>query len=110
MKFVLYNDDQPGILTDAGVIDIGDLCSGSGQAAIVHLISNYDDLKSQLETRAIDGTPVCGRSTACAVAPRQDTVYGRQFSRVRRAGTRTHVGIQEEPPYRSGTGRHRGAP
>ena len=47
MKFVMYNDNQPGILTDAGVIDIGDLCPGGGQAAIVHLVTNYDDLKSQ---------------------------------------------------------------
>ena len=60
MKFVMYNDNQPGILTDAGVIDIGDVCPGGGQAAIVHLITNYDDLKSQLETRAAEGTPVAG--------------------------------------------------
>ena len=60
MKFVMYNDNQPGILTDAGVIDIGDLCPGGGQAAIVHLITNYDDLKPQLETRAAEGTPVAG--------------------------------------------------
>ena len=60
MKFVMYNDNQPGILTDAGVIDIGDLCPGGGQAAIVNLITNYDDLKSQLETRAAEGTPVAG--------------------------------------------------
>ena len=46
MKYVLYNDDQPGILTDAGVINVSDLCPGSGQAAIVHLITNYDDLKA----------------------------------------------------------------
>ena len=60
MKFVMYNDNQPGILTDAGVIDIGDLCPGGGPAAIVHLVTNYDDLKSQLETRAAEGTPVAG--------------------------------------------------
>ena len=60
MKFVMYNDNRPGILTYAGVIDIGDLCPGGGQAAIVHLITNYDDLKSQLETRAAEGTPVAG--------------------------------------------------
>ena len=58
MKFVMYNDNRPGILTDAGVIDIGDLSSGEGQATIVHLITNYDDLKSQLETRAAEGAPV----------------------------------------------------
>ena len=28
MKLVVYNDNRPGILTDAGVIDIGDLCPG----------------------------------------------------------------------------------
>ena len=60
MKFVMYNDNQPGILTDAGVIDIGDLCPGGGRAAIVHLITNYDDLKPQLSTRAAEGTPVAG--------------------------------------------------
>ena len=60
MKFVVYNDNQPGILTDAGVIDIGDLCPGGGQTAIVHLVTNYDDLKSQLETRAAEGSPVAG--------------------------------------------------
>ena len=47
MKFVTYNDNRPGILSDAGVIDIGDICPGGGQAAIVHLITNYDDLKPQ---------------------------------------------------------------
>ena len=60
MKFVVYNENQPGILTDAGVIDIGDLCPGDGQTAIVHLVTNYDDLKSQLETRAAEGPPVAG--------------------------------------------------
>ena len=60
MKFVMYNDNQPGILTDAGVIDIGDLCPGGGQAAMVHLIANYDGLKSQLEARASEGAPVAG--------------------------------------------------
>ena len=60
MKFVMYNDNQPGLLTDAGVIDIGDLCPSGGQAAIVHLITNYNDLKPQLETRAVQGTPVAG--------------------------------------------------
>ena len=30
----MYNDNQPGILTDAGVIDIGDLCPGGGQVAM----------------------------------------------------------------------------
>ena len=42
MKFVMYNDNQPGILTDPGVIDIGDLCPDGGQAAMVHLIANYE--------------------------------------------------------------------
>ena len=79
MKFVLYNDDQPGILTDAGVIDIGDLCSGSGQAAIVHLISNYDDLKSQLETRAIEGTPVAGAQLRAPLRPGKILCMGGNF-------------------------------
>ena len=69
MKLVLYNDNQPGILTDAGVIDMGDLCPGSGQAAVVHLISNYDDLKSQLETRATEGTPVADAQLQAPLRP-----------------------------------------
>ena len=60
MKFVMYNDNQPGLLTDAGVIDIADLCPGGGQGAIVHLITNYDNLKPQLEARAASGAPVAG--------------------------------------------------
>ena len=60
MKLVMYNDNQPGLLTDVGVIDISDLCPGSGQAAMNHLITNYDDLKSQIEARAASGTPVAG--------------------------------------------------
>ena len=60
MKLVMYNDNQPGILTDAGVIDVSDLAPGGGQAAMVHLITNYDDLKAQLEARAAEGTPVAG--------------------------------------------------
>ena len=60
MKFVMYNDNRPGILTGQGVIDIGDLCPGDGQAAMVHLITNYDALKSQLEARAAEGSPLAG--------------------------------------------------
>ena len=60
MKLVMYNDNQPGILTDGGVVDISDIAPGGGQAAMVHLITNFDDLKAQLEERAASGTPVAG--------------------------------------------------
>ena len=96
MKFVMYNDNQPGILTDAGVIDIGDLCPGGGRAAIVHLITNYDDLKPQLETRAAE--------------PQQGPLYGRQLPRVWRTGAFTNVGLHQEHPKHSGPGRRRGPP
>ena len=79
MKFVLYNDDQPGILTDAGVVDIGDLCPGSGQAAIVHLIANYGDLKSELETRAIEGTPVAVAQLRAPLRPGKILCMGGNF-------------------------------
>ena len=68
MKFVVYNDNRPGILTDAGVIDIADICPGGGQAAIVHLITNYDSLKSRLETRAAEGAPVSGAQLQAPLA------------------------------------------
>ncbi|MDE2803260.1 MAG: fumarylacetoacetate hydrolase, partial [Chloroflexota bacterium] len=60
MKLVMYNDNQPGILTGNGVVDVSDLAPGGGQAAMVHLITNFDSLKSQLEARAASGTPVAG--------------------------------------------------
>ena len=74
MKFVVYNDNRPGILTDAGVIDIGDLCPGGGQDAIVHLMANYDDLKSQLATRAAEGAPIAGAQLQ-APLPRPNKVF-----------------------------------
>ena len=79
MKFVMYNDNQPGILTDAGVIDIGDLCPGGGQAAIVHLVTNYDDLKPQLETRAAEGAPVAGAQLQAPVRPGKILCMGGNF-------------------------------
>ena len=86
MKLVMYNDNQPGLLTDAGVIDISDLCPGSGQAAMNHLITNYDGLKSQLEARAAEGTPVADAQLQVAAASaEQDSLHGRQLPRIRRA-------------------------
>ena len=73
MKFVMYNDNQPGILTDVGVIDIGDLCPGGGQAAIIYAITNYGNLKSGLEKRAATGAPVAGAQLH-APLPRPDKV------------------------------------
>ena len=55
-------------------IDIGDLCPGGGQDAIVHLMANYDDLKSQLETRAAEGTPIAG-AQLLAPLPRPNKVF-----------------------------------
>ncbi|MDE2843616.1 MAG: fumarylacetoacetate hydrolase family protein, partial [Chloroflexota bacterium] len=80
MKLVMYNDNQPGILTDAGVIGVGDLCPGSGQEAMVHLITNYDDLKSQLEHRAATGTTVAGaRLRAPLPSPNKILCMGGNF-------------------------------
>ena len=79
MKFVLYNDDHPGILTDAGVVDIGDLCPGSGQAAIVDLITIYDDLRPQFETRAIEGAPVAVAQPRAPLRPGKILCMGGNF-------------------------------
>ena len=56
MKFVVYSDNKPGLLTDGGVMDISDLCPGGGQAAMEHLITNYESLRGDLERRAAEGT------------------------------------------------------
>ena len=111
MKFVMYNDNQAGILTDAGVIDIGDLCPGGGQAAIVHLVTNYDDLKSQLETRAAEGTPVAGAQLQ-APLPRPNKILcmGGNFREFGAREPFTNVGVHQEPPQHSGPGRYRGPP
>ncbi len=86
MKFVMYNDNQPGILSDTGITDIGDLCPGGGQAAISHLITNYDDLKFQLETRAVEGVPVAGAQLQAPLPqPRKILCMGGNF---REFGTR----------------------
>ena len=57
MKFVVYDDKRPGLLTDGGVIDISALCPGGGQAAMQHLITNYDSLRPELERLARVETP-----------------------------------------------------
>ena len=103
MKFVMYNDNQPGILTDAGVIDIGDICPGGGQAAIVHLVTNYDDLKSRARSPRGRGRADRWRSTAgAAAAPQQGPLHGRELSRVRRSGALADLGVHQEPPQHPG--------
>ncbi len=86
MKFVIYNDSRPGILTDAGVIDITDLCPGGGQDAMVHLITDYDGMKSRLESRANEGAPVAGAQLRAPLpSPRKILCMGGNY---REFGTR----------------------
>jgi 2-keto-4-pentenoate hydratase/2-oxohepta-3-ene-1,7-dioic acid hydratase in catechol pathway len=56
MKFVTYDGGKTGLIKGDGVVDISSLCSGSGQAAMASLISNYDSLKGDLEKLGKDGT------------------------------------------------------
>ena len=111
MKFVMYNDNQPGILTDAGVIDIGDLCAGGGQPAIVDLITNYDDLKPQLETRAAEGMPVAGAQLQ-APLPRPGKILcmGGNYREFGAREPSPMWGFIKSDPQHSGPGRHRGPP
>ena len=56
MKFVTYDGGKTGLIKGDGVVDISSLCSGSGQAAMESLISNYESLKGDLEKLGKDGS------------------------------------------------------
>ena len=55
MKFVTYDGGKTGLIKGDGVVDISSLCTGSGQAAMESLISNYESLKDDLEKLSKDG-------------------------------------------------------
>ncbi len=52
MKLVLFNGGQPGVLKDDGVVEIGHIVSNIGasigQEAMEAIITNYDDIRSDL--------------------------------------------------------------
>jgi 2-keto-4-pentenoate hydratase/2-oxohepta-3-ene-1,7-dioic acid hydratase in catechol pathway len=52
MKLILFNNDRPGLLTDRGVVDVSQLVSPTGarggQEAIETIITQMDDLRSEL--------------------------------------------------------------
>ena len=56
MKFVTYDGGKTGLLKGDEVVDISSLCSGSGQAAMESLITNFATLKSDLERLGNEGT------------------------------------------------------
>src|SRR5438874_2754191 len=59
MKFVVFNEGRPGVLTDSGVVDVSDLVRqlghSAGQDAMRALIENYDKLRPDLMRLAIEG-------------------------------------------------------
>ena len=62
MKFVLFNDNRPGLLREDGVVDISDLVSplgaSQGQAAMEAIITHIDDLRADLSQRESAGDAV----------------------------------------------------
>jgi 2-keto-4-pentenoate hydratase/2-oxohepta-3-ene-1,7-dioic acid hydratase in catechol pathway len=59
VKLVLYDQGQPGILTDSGIVSVADLVSGeTPQRTMEALIDAYDQLRPSLEQRARDGDRV----------------------------------------------------
>ena len=62
MKFVLFNDNRPGLLREDGVVDISDLVSplgaSGGQEAMEAIITHIEDLRADLSRREGDGEAV----------------------------------------------------
>jgi 2-keto-4-pentenoate hydratase/2-oxohepta-3-ene-1,7-dioic acid hydratase in catechol pathway len=59
MKFVVFNEGRPGVLTDAGVVDLSDvvrpLGHSGGQDAMGAIIGNFDELRPDIARMAIEG-------------------------------------------------------
>jgi 2-keto-4-pentenoate hydratase/2-oxohepta-3-ene-1,7-dioic acid hydratase in catechol pathway len=59
MKFVVFNEGRPGLLTDRGVVDLSSvtrpLGHSAGHDAMQALISHYDELKPELTRLAAEG-------------------------------------------------------
>jgi len=60
MKLVLFNDGRPGLLTDGGVIDVGQVVgpAGGGQEAMESIITRMDDLRAELSRLENDGDAI----------------------------------------------------
>lgn len=61
MKLLLFNNGHPGILTDAGVVDISDIVksfASNGSSAMDTLITNFDQLKTALSTAEKTGSRI----------------------------------------------------
>ena len=63
MKFVVFNEGRPGLLTDRGVVDVTELVrplgvATAGHDAVTALIEHYDELKPELEHLASSGAAV----------------------------------------------------
>jgi 2-keto-4-pentenoate hydratase/2-oxohepta-3-ene-1,7-dioic acid hydratase in catechol pathway len=55
MKLVLFNDHQPGILRQDGVVDCSSLLAGRGPTTMTAVIEQWDDLRPQFEVLAAEG-------------------------------------------------------
>ena len=59
MKFVVFNEGRPGLLTDKGVVDLSaivrPLGASGGQDAMRALISNFEELRPDLNRLGLEG-------------------------------------------------------
>jgi len=61
MKLVVFDDGRPGVLTGSGVVDVSAITAklgaraGNGQEAMEAIISNWDSVKSELESATAAG-------------------------------------------------------
>ncbi|RKU37579.1 fumarylacetoacetate hydrolase [Candidatus Poribacteria bacterium] len=62
MKFAFFNDDQLGVLTEDGIVDINDALSGisyhTPQELIRMVIEDFDNLRPKIEDATENGTAV----------------------------------------------------
>jgi 2-keto-4-pentenoate hydratase/2-oxohepta-3-ene-1,7-dioic acid hydratase in catechol pathway len=60
VKLVLYDQGLPGILTEGGVVAVGDLAPGrdTPQRTMEALIDHFEELRPALERRASQGEPI----------------------------------------------------
>ena len=85
MKFVVFNEGRPGLLTDRGIIDITELVrplgASGGQDAVRSLIEHFEELRPDLNRMAMESPalPVSEVTLQAPCTARQNPRHGGQL-------------------------------